>query len=255
MPLTITRFAPENLSSAEVTKSLTSDSQSASYKLEYFDLMGVGAHIRDMLSFGSAQWENLPLTVHLNWPAEVKAPLGVFPVLHIKTADGQEIRLSELVVIEHYLAKQFGLLGENEWEELLIKTFNSSSVYLRERLTLRVTWCYKEVQEKALETFFEKELPRWIETHTKHLKDNGSNGHYVGNKLSLADLQTANVIDHLKFLHKGDEMVDKIKQGSPEIWKVKEAVDSEPRLQTWRQSETYKKHASLSQVVYAHASI
>lgn len=43
-------------------------------------------------------------------------------------------------MIEHYLAKQFGLLGENEWEELLVKTFHSSTVYLRERFTMRVTW-------------------------------------------------------------------------------------------------------------------
>lgn len=70
----------------------------------------------------------------------MKSPFGVFPVLHIKTADGREIRLSESIVIEHYLAKQFGLLGENEWEELQIKTFHSSSLYLRERLTMRVTW-------------------------------------------------------------------------------------------------------------------
>ncbi|KAF9543772.1 hypothetical protein EC957_000467 [Mortierella hygrophila] len=252
MPLTITRFAPENLSSAEVTKSLTTDRQSASYKFEYFAVSGFGAVPRDLLSFGGAQWEDLLIT---NWSPDVKAPFGVFPVLHIKTADGQEIRLAEVIVIEHYLAKQFGLLGENEWEELQIKTFYSSSLYLRERLSMRVTWNYKEVQEKALEKFFEKELPVWIETHTKHLKDNGSNGHYVGNKLSLADLMTANSIDHFKCLYKGDEIVDKIKQGSPEIWKVKETVDSEPRLQTWRQSEAYKKQVSNSQLMYAHSGI
>lgn len=63
MPLTITRFAPENLSSAEVTKSLTSDRQSASYKLEYFDVSGFGGLPRDILSIGGAQWEDLPITV------------------------------------------------------------------------------------------------------------------------------------------------------------------------------------------------
>ncbi|KAK5820816.1 hypothetical protein F5H01DRAFT_365213 [Linnemannia elongata] len=250
--MTIARFAPENLSSAEVTKSLTSDRQSASYKLEYFVVSAVGAVPRDMLSFGGAQWEDVLIT---SWPVEEKSPFAVFPVLHIKTADGLEVRLAESIVIEHYLAKQFGLLGENEWEELQIKAFHSSSMFFRERLTMRYTWNYKEVQEKALEAFYKKELPVWIEAHTKHLKDNGSNGHYVGNKLSLADLMTANAIDHIKCLHKGDEILDKIKQGSPEIWKVKETVDSEPRLQTWRQSEAYKKHISYSQVMYAKAGI
>lgn len=66
MPLTITRFAPENLSSAEVTKSLTSDRQSASYKLEYFDVSGFGGLPRDILSIGGAQWEDLPVTVRFS---------------------------------------------------------------------------------------------------------------------------------------------------------------------------------------------
>ncbi|KAG0373372.1 Glutathione S-transferase S1 [Mortierella sp. AD032] len=252
MPLTITRLAPEDLSSTEVNKSLTTDRVSASYKLEYFDVSSVGAVPRDILSFGDAQWEDLVLT---NWPAEIKSPSGLFPVLYIKTADGREIRLVESFVIEHYLAKQFGLLGDNEWEELQIKTFHSSSLYLRERLTMRVTWNYKEVQEKALESFLKKDLPLWIETHTKHLKDNGSNGHYVGNKTSLADLQTANVIDHFKCLYKGDVIVQQIQQGSPEIWKVKETVDNEPRLQKWRQSDEYKTHIAFSQARYANTGI
>ncbi|KAI7818353.1 hypothetical protein BC939DRAFT_463381 [Gamsiella multidivaricata] len=136
MPLTITRFGPENVSSAELAKAFT-DSRPASYKLEYFDVSGVGAVPRDILAYGGADWEDLAIT---NWPAEIKSPFGVFPVLHIRTADGHELKLSESVIIEHFLARKFGLLGENEWEEQLIKMFHSSSLYLRERLFMRVTW-------------------------------------------------------------------------------------------------------------------
>ncbi|KAG0252758.1 Glutathione S-transferase S1 [Mortierella polycephala] len=250
MPLTVTRFAPENMTSAEATKSLT-DARPASYKLEYFDVSSVAAVPRDILSYGDAEWENLPIN---NWPAEVKSPFGLFPVLHIRTGDGQELKLSESIVIEHYLAKEFGLLGDNAWEELQIKMFHSSSLYLRERLFMRVTWNYKDVMEKALDTFLTQTLPLWIETHSKHLKDNGSNGHYVGNKLSLADIQTANDIDHFKCLYGGDKIVAMI-QKSPEICKVKETVDNEPRLQKWRQSEVYKGHVALTQTLYANTGI
>ncbi|KAF9118261.1 hypothetical protein BG015_006697, partial [Linnemannia schmuckeri] len=62
MKLTITRFAPEGLPSAEVTKSLSTNRASASYKFEYFDVSGFGAVPRDILSFGDAQWEELPIT-------------------------------------------------------------------------------------------------------------------------------------------------------------------------------------------------
>lgn len=62
MPLTVTRLAPENISSAEVTKALA-DPRPASYKLEYFDVSSVGAVPRDILAFGDANWEDLGLTV------------------------------------------------------------------------------------------------------------------------------------------------------------------------------------------------
>ncbi|KAF9434829.1 hypothetical protein BGZ76_007339 [Entomortierella beljakovae] len=250
MPLTVTRFAPDNLSSADIAKAFT-DPRPASYKLEYFDVSGVGSVPRDILSYGGADWENKPI---VNWPQETNAPFGVFPVLHIRTADGIELKLAESVVIEQYLAKKFDLLGDNEWEEQQIKMFHCSSLYLRERLFMRVTWNYKEVMDKAMDRFLTQTLPQWIETHTKHLKDNGSNGHYIGNRLSLADLQTANDIDHFTCLNNGDKILDLIKN-SPEIWKVKVAVDNEPKLQQWRQSEEYKKHVSASQASYCNTGI
>ncbi|KAG9322601.1 hypothetical protein KVV02_007914 [Mortierella alpina] len=136
MPLTVTRFAPENTSSAEISKALA-DPRPCSYKLEYFEVSGAGSVARDILAYGDADWEDRILT---NWPAEVNAPFGVFPVLHIKTPSGLEVKLAETLVLEHYLAKKFGLLGDNEWEEQQIKMFHSSSLYLRERLFTRVTW-------------------------------------------------------------------------------------------------------------------
>lgn len=109
--------------------------------------------------------------------------------------------------------------------------------------------------DKAFDRFLSEELPLWIETHTKHLKDNGSNGHYVGNKLSLADLKTANIIDHIQTIKDGDKVLEMIKKNSPEIWKVKETVDAEPRLQQWRQSEGYLRHLAMSKTLYANTGI
>ncbi|CAO3574553.1 unnamed protein product [Mortierella alpina] len=250
MPLTITRFAPENISSAEITKALA-DPRPCSYKLQYFEVAGAGGVARDILAFADADWEDLVLT---NWPAENHSPFGVYPVLHIKTPTGLELKMAETLVIEQYLAKKFGLLGDNEWEEQQIKMFHSSSLYVRERLFMRVTWNYKEVMNKALDLFLTQHLPLWIETHTKHLKDNGSNGHYVGDKISLADLLTANAIDHFAIQFGGPQIIELIKK-SPEIWKVKEKVDAEPRLQAWRQSEGYKSHVRSSVAMYANTGM
>ncbi|KAG0301864.1 hypothetical protein BGZ98_007986, partial [Dissophora globulifera] len=58
MPLTVTRFAPENISTADLAKALT-DPRPASYKLEYFDIPGTAALSRDILAYGGANWEHL----------------------------------------------------------------------------------------------------------------------------------------------------------------------------------------------------
>lgn len=95
----------------------------------------------------------------------------------------QDLVLSEASVIELYLAKHLNLLGDNEYEELLIKMFHSSTFLLQTAFASNVTWCPSEVQQKTLAFFKANTLPTWIKTHTKHLLDNGDNGHYIGNRV------------------------------------------------------------------------
>ncbi|KAG0044253.1 hypothetical protein BGZ83_010498 [Gryganskiella cystojenkinii] len=253
MNFTYTGFSPKGLSSDEISKILGSN-KPAHYKLEYFDVSAVGSVPRDILAYGNADWEDLPIT---NWPAEVKSPFGCFPVLHIfpdGASSSQSFRISESIVLEHYLASKFNLLGKNLWEEQQIRMFYSNNLYLRERFTMRVTWNYKEVMDRAMSKFLTAFLPQWIETHSKYLKENGSNGYYVGDQLSLADIQLANNFDHFAILKDGHKIIEAVKK-HPEIWKVKETVDAEPRLQKWRQSEGYKNHIEMSKMRYAETGI
>ncbi|GJJ78416.1 hypothetical protein EMPS_10775 [Entomortierella parvispora] len=258
MPLTITGFASMDRSSDEISKTLQNlDPHKVHYKLEYFDVSAVGAVPRDILAYGQADWEDLVVT---NWPEETKAPFGYFPVLHIYPEGAQSpkedsLRICETFVVEHFLAEKFNLLGKNEWEAQQIKMFHSSSLYLRERVAMRITWNFKEVMDKSMDIFMSTQLPYWIETHSKYLRDNGSNGHYIGDQLSLADLQTANNLDHFAVIKDGHKILDMVKKNGPEIWKVKETVDQEPRLQKWRQSEGYKAHLAMSQMRYASTGI
>ena len=62
MPLTVTRFAPENTSSADIAKALA-DPRPCSYKLEYFEVSGAGGVARDILAYADADWEDLQVTV------------------------------------------------------------------------------------------------------------------------------------------------------------------------------------------------
>lgn len=67
--------------------------------------------------------------------------------------------------------------------------------------------------------------------------------------MTLADIKTANAIDHFALQPKGDDLVEIIKK-SPALWKVKETVDSHPKLSKWRTSEEFKELEAGTKAFY-----
>ncbi|KAF9572270.1 hypothetical protein EC968_010061 [Mortierella alpina] len=227
------RFPREN--TEELSASLAKPS---SFKLLYWAAHGVAGTSRDMLEYAGAKWENLPPPTA--WPEEnIDLPFHVLPVLYIKSQDGKDLALSETSVIEQYLAKQFGLLGSNEYEENLVKIFQSSTGALLLTYALTVTWTQPEVKEKSFQFFMENQLLTWVTTHEKHLADNGNNGHYLGNNLTMADIRTANIIDHFATLPEAKEILDVIHK-SEALMKVHANVTKHPKIAAWRASEKYR---------------
>ncbi|KAF9289218.1 hypothetical protein BGZ68_009817 [Mortierella alpina] len=222
----------------------------SSYKLLYWGMLGVAGASRDMLEYAGAKWENLkPEGV---WPQEkLDTPFHVLPVLSIKTEDGKDLTISEANLVEQYLAKQFGLLGSNDYEEYLVKIFQSSSSAIQLNLALTVTWTQPEVKEKSFQFFKENSLATWIATHEKHLADNGNNGHYVSNKLTLADIRTANVLDHWATLPEGKEIMEIVGK-SEALMKVYATVSKEPKLAAWRASEKYRELTEANKAFFVN---
>ncbi|KAF9959718.1 hypothetical protein BGZ72_008965 [Mortierella alpina] len=208
-----------------------------SFKLLYFPIHSNGATSREILSYGHAQWTNL---IPKDWDLEkTKTPFHVVPVLYIATHAGNELILSEAGVVEQYLSKQFGLLGDNEYEENLIRIFHSSSASMQNSHASSAVWVAPEVRAAGVVAFRDGALRTWMETHEKHLMANGNNGHYVGNKLSLSDIRTANAIDHLGLQPGGQQLVDLIMR-SPALRKVHATVAQSPRIAAWRASQEYQ---------------
>ncbi|KAF9579645.1 hypothetical protein BGW38_004017, partial [Lunasporangiospora selenospora] len=115
-----------------------------SFRLHYFPIFGIGQTCRDMLTYAGAKWED---TYPGDWQAEKALTLfGCLPLLFIRKGD-KEIVISESVPVECYLARQFGLLGDNEYEETLIKAFHSSAFTLMLSFAFSVTWNQPEAQE------------------------------------------------------------------------------------------------------------
>jgi hypothetical protein len=49
---------------------------------------------------------------------------------------------------------------------------------------MKMTWTWADKRAEALELFLGKTLPDFIMNHEFHLRGNGSNGHYVGDRVS-----------------------------------------------------------------------
>ncbi|KAF9579646.1 hypothetical protein BGW38_004018 [Lunasporangiospora selenospora] len=235
-PIQTTHFSKDAASASEVM------AHPESFKLKYFQIFGLGQTCRDMLSYAGAKWED---TYPGDWNAEkALTPFGCLPLLFIRKGD-KEIVISESIPVESYLARQFGLLGDNEYEETLIKAFHSSSFTLMGAFGSFVTWNQPEARDKCYEMFKQNMLANWIASHEKHLVDNGSNGHYIrdkaspGSRLSLADIKTTNLIEHFIGQPEGKEIVGIIRE-SPALWKLYETVINHPKLASWRSSDAFK---------------
>ncbi|KAF9933089.1 Glutathione S-transferase S1 [Linnemannia zychae] len=246
---TIARRSFYNNISSDENARILADSN-PTYRFLYWDVASVGATARDMLAYGKATWTN-ESPKDDEWNADkVPTPYKVMPVLNIIASDGKETFLAESIVIDHYLAKKFDLLGDNEWEEQTIKAHYNNIHYLRERSFMTVTWTYAEKRKEAMERFLTRTLPTFIATHEFHLKTNGSNGYYMGNRLSLADIHLVNVMDHFSHLPSGKE-ISALFSKSDLLSKVRGNVERNPEIAAWRSSAEWKALADGSVKGYA----
>ncbi|KAK5814258.1 hypothetical protein F5H01DRAFT_22357 [Linnemannia elongata] len=209
-----------------------------SFKLLYFPIHSNGATSREILTIAHAEWKNL---VPKDWEKEKeKTPFNVLPVLFVSSPSNKDVVLAEAGVIEQYLANQFELLGNNEYEMNLIKSFHSSAASLHSLHATTVAFIPdREARKKAMEAFRDGPFTQWVAIHDKHLKDNGSNGHYIGNKLTLADIRTSNLIEHL-LLQTGGERLAGIIERSSSLRRLRTEVAHDPRVEKWRSSRAYK---------------
>jgi len=170
-------------------------SKDLKYKLLYFGIHFGGASARGILAYAGADWT--PVYPD-NWGTDkAKQPFELIPVLTVIRPDNngggsggqQELVLAENMAIDLFLAKQFGLHGENAWEEAVINAYysHSNAMFFQEVMN-NFFWesAGKSEEEKAeylKVKLLEGSLSNWARIHEEHLKNNHLNGHYVGNRV------------------------------------------------------------------------
>ncbi|GJJ71611.1 hypothetical protein EMPS_03961 [Entomortierella parvispora] len=196
----------------------------STYVVKYMPLHGRSGLTRMLLHLAGAKYKNEFVTMPDVAANRADYPFGHVPVLIEHRADGTTFELGEAIAIEHYLAEKFGFLGSSPSEAATIKSIGLN-IYLE-----LMTHCFSsklaEVS-KDPESAFSKLWPQFLACHERWLNKNGNNGHYIGDKISLADLVLVNWV---RVLEKMDVTID---EKSP-ITKVVKTIAA---LDVWKEGE------------------
>ncbi|KAG0211723.1 Glutathione S-transferase S1 [Mortierella sp. GBA30] len=206
------------------------------YELKYFPLHFGGTNARG------------------DWPADKPNTLfGQIPVLTIIHPDGKKIELGESAAIDIFLAKQFGLHGNNAWEEAVINALYAHSNHFWFFGTMaNFFWSStdKTDEEKAqlAEKYLNESLTNWATIHETTLIKNNNTGHYVGNRTTLADIRSATLLGTIEVIF-GKERVAKVvnETKTPAIVKLRATIESKPSYAAWIESDTFKNLTIASQ--------
>ncbi|PIK57299.1 putative S-crystallin SL11-like [Apostichopus japonicus] len=194
----------------------------SSYKLIYFNGKGRAETARFMFAVAKQEYEDKRVSGD-EW-AEVKKSLlfGQVPVLEV---DG--VQLTQSCAINRFLAKRLNLYGNDDMEAAKIdqvcEALVDLGIVLRDCLHEQDEDRKKMLHKKLLET----QAPRHFAGLVKLLDANGGDGFFVGNKVSLADLDAASY-----FLDMVTRVPD-LKLNEPKLVAHLERMKAIPELADW----------------------
>ncbi|KAK2169379.1 hypothetical protein LSH36_10g02007 [Paralvinella palmiformis] len=203
-----------------------SDSIMTRYKLVYFSVKGRGELIRWILKLAEEEFEDFRFTM-TTWPEfKPSTPFGQAPTLEI---DGKVYCQS--MDICRFLANKYGYNGDTLEEKAIVDMIVDHC----EDMVTNVVKIFLErdnpERRQEMHTKYEKEeLPVFLNNFEKLLeKNNSSNGWFVGDKMTWADLavvhHTTDWMTMVKVTVPWDDY--------PLLNSLKEKVQALPQLQRW----------------------
>ncbi|KAF9336593.1 hypothetical protein BG006_008054 [Podila minutissima] len=214
----------------------------STFEVSYFGIHGLAHVVRTTLAVSGAKFTSY---VPEDWASEKpKKPFGVMPTLKETSVDGKVVEIAEGDAIARYLARKFGYMGTNAFEETVINQFVSSTNSVANSIFLKY-FSAKDPEAKAevKSKLLTDTIQPWMRNHEQHLADNGSNGHYLGSTLSLADIVTAVQISMINGLFGADTITE---EKNPALVKVQTSVLSTPSYIAWTQTDSFKTLAAAN---------
>lgn len=189
-------------------------------KLYYFDIRGRGETSRLVMHAAGQKFDDCRVT---DWPAtKAETPYGQLPYMVYK---GKKYGQSNAIAA--FLAREYGLYGKTNLESLRIdEVVNLVGDFIG--AMVKAKFEKDEQRKKENEAKLQNEdTPRFLSTFEKLLAENGSNGFFVGNSITLADLEVFNITDSLVNAH--DQAVAQY----PNLIKMRAAVAGNPNIKAY----------------------
>ncbi|KAF9978145.1 Glutathione S-transferase S1 [Actinomortierella ambigua] len=240
---------PPGASTAELSEAIQHPSH---IKIRYFRLNINALTSRYLLACSNVSWEST-FPDNKDWFKERPLmPFQCLPILEVTshhhhkgkadTENPVEVVLAETTAIEFYLANLVGMMGDNEYEKYSIMALHSSSKAIQENFATYCAFNVPEAMPKAFQKYRDEYLPQWVEIQDKYLVRNGSNGHFIGDKLTLADIRTAVTINYFESQPDAKVWMGIISK-SAALMKLKATVESYPPIAALRASDEYRQLA------------
>jgi len=194
-------------------------SDNSSYELTYFNGRGLAEVSRYLFAAAGVEYKDHRFPSDDDrkaWLAlKPTTPLGKVPIL---TINGKTI-LAQSKAIERFLAKRFGFYGNTEIEAAQIDQFGEE---LRDNIN---SWFPVRTDPEKLKALYEGDMKTSF-GKLNHLAT--SHGFFVGNKLSLTDIQFTYLLENI-----GAENAAKLLDGHDNLKKITEQVKNQAGIKAW----------------------
>ncbi|KAF5279376.1 hypothetical protein FQA39_LY05486 [Lamprigera yunnana] len=194
---------------------------SATYKLVYFPLQGLGEPIRFLLSYGKIDFEDFRFA-HNEWlNIKPSMPFGKVPVLEY---DGKQFH--QCIAICRYVAKKVNLVGSDDLENMEIDAVVDTIYEFKEKIALYHYERDPNIRKMRKDPVFNKTIPFYL-THFEEIAK-ANNGHFVSGKLTWADIFFVGLLELLNHMTNMDIIAN-----CPNLQKMKRNVLSLPTIQAY----------------------
>lgn len=193
------------------------------YKLYYFNSRGSAEVIRLVFAQAGVQYEDVRLTRE-QW-AEFKpnTPYSVMPVLEVdgKTHGGSP-------AIARYLARQFGLAGEDDLARLILEGAEDAVYDFKDKMVSVFFEKDDEKKEALKKDLLENQVPKYLGGLEKLAASNTcAEGWFYGSKVSYVDFLFTHIVEYAQ------QVAPDILDNYPALKKLRESVKKLPNIAKW----------------------